>query len=413
MVNEIDFLIVGQHDHIWVEFPTEKGEKVLCGCIYRSPSNDIDLASCKRSTDGIRQLITKAYEYNNTLIVAGNFNYKNIEWENEFVRNGHKHLMEFIETIHDCFLHQHVSEPTRYRENEESNLLDLILTSEVGMVHNLAYHPPLGESDHICLTFTLQYCQQDQRHEPKHNVFKTNYGNLKRLLSDQDWRRIFNGNFQNDYIKFTNILTQGLEQNSPLTTSPKKKKNLYMTSEAIRQKNKKARLWKKYIYTKSHVDREKYIRCKNKLRLTTRIARSDFEKNLALSVKLNPKSFWKYAKSRLKTRASIPALDEPDGTKAVLPDDKANALNKYFNSMFTVENIVIPLPTEEFKGEILSNITITPDLVWKKLKTLNANKSQGPDKWHPFFLKELADEICIPLSNLLSKLLEEGAHKTR
>ena len=134
--------------------------------------------------------------------------------------------------------------------------------------------------------------------------------------------------------------------------------------------------------------------------------------NLALSVKLNPKSFWKYAKSRLKTRASIPALDKPDGTKAVLPDDKANALNKYFNSMFTVENIVIPLPTQEFKGEILSNITITPDLVWKKLKTLNANKSQGPDKFHPFFLKELADEICIPLPNLLSKSLEEGAHKT-
>ena len=154
MVNEIDFLIVGQHDHIWVEFPTDKGEKVLCGCIYRSPSNDIDLASCKRSTDGIRQLITKTYEYNNTLIVAGDFNYKNIEWENEFVRNGHKHLMEFIETIHDCFLQQHVSEPTRHRENEESNLLDLILTSEEGMVHNLAYHPPLGESDHICLTFT-------------------------------------------------------------------------------------------------------------------------------------------------------------------------------------------------------------------------------------------------------------------
>ena len=145
-----------------------------------------------------------------------------------------------------------------------------------------------------------------------------------------------------------------------------------------------------------------YQDCKERLR-----------KNLAQSVKLNPKSFWKYAKSRLKTRASIPTLDKPDGTKAVSPDDKANALNKYFNSMFTLENIVIPLPTEEFKGEILPNITITPDLVWKKLKTfLNANKSQGPDKWHPFFLKELADEICIPLSNLSSKSLEEGAHKT-
>ena len=33
-------------------------------------------------------VITKAYEYNNTLIAAGDFNYKNIEWENEFVYLG-------------------------------------------------------------------------------------------------------------------------------------------------------------------------------------------------------------------------------------------------------------------------------------------------------------------------------------
>ena len=76
--------------------------------------------------------------------MAGDFKYKNIEWENELVSNGHKHLMEFIKTIHDCFLHRHVSEPTRHMENEESNLLNFILTSEEGMVRNLAYHPPLG-----------------------------------------------------------------------------------------------------------------------------------------------------------------------------------------------------------------------------------------------------------------------------
>ena len=76
IVNEIDFVVEGQHDHMWVEIPTEKGEKVLCGCIYRSPSNDTDLASCKRSTDGIRQLITKACEHNSNLIIARDFNIK-------------------------------------------------------------------------------------------------------------------------------------------------------------------------------------------------------------------------------------------------------------------------------------------------------------------------------------------------
>ena len=62
---------------------------------------------------------------------------------------------------------------------------------------------------------------------------------------------MLNGNFQSDYTKFTNILMLGLEQNSPLTTPPMKKKKRYMTSEATRLKNKKARLWKKFIYTKT------------------------------------------------------------------------------------------------------------------------------------------------------------------
>ena len=59
-VNEIDISVEGQKDHLWVEIPTQTGEKVLCGCIYRSPSDDVDLISCQKSTDGIRQLITKA-----------------------------------------------------------------------------------------------------------------------------------------------------------------------------------------------------------------------------------------------------------------------------------------------------------------------------------------------------------------
>ena len=47
------------------------------------------------------------------------------------------HLIDFIETIQECFLYQHVTEPTRHREGEGSNLLDLILSSGQGMVQNL------------------------------------------------------------------------------------------------------------------------------------------------------------------------------------------------------------------------------------------------------------------------------------
>ena len=69
-----------------MEIPIEKDEKVLCGCIYIDHHQMILILS-SRSTGGIIKHITKEYEYNNNLIMAGDLNYKNIEWENEFVRN--------------------------------------------------------------------------------------------------------------------------------------------------------------------------------------------------------------------------------------------------------------------------------------------------------------------------------------
>ena len=66
----------------------------------------------------------------------------------------------------------------------------------------------------------------------------------------------------------------------------------------------------------------------------------------------------------------------------------------------------------DFDGETLSTAEITPEIVWRKLVDLNPNKSPGPDKWHPHFIRELADVICIPLSIILNKSLKEDVHKT-
>ena len=53
-----------------------------------------------------------------------------------------------METLQECYLYQHVTEPTRCRENETPNLLDL--TSEEGMVQDLNYLSPLRKSDRVC-----------------------------------------------------------------------------------------------------------------------------------------------------------------------------------------------------------------------------------------------------------------------
>ena len=88
-------------------------------------------------------------------------------------------------------------------------------------------------------------------------------------------------------------------------------------------------------------------------------------------------------------------------------------MNMCFASSFTKENTddFPPLPKYNI-CEFLSNINITPEMVLKKLKNLDQNKSAGHDEWHPFFLKNLSEALSLPLSILFNKSLKEGAHSS-
>ena len=83
---------------------------------------------------------------------------------------------QFSEFIKDCFLFQHVREPTRYRSQNVPSILDLILTNEENMVNNLQYKPGVGKSDHLVLEFTFNCFIRSSESLPKKlNVFKGNY----------------------------------------------------------------------------------------------------------------------------------------------------------------------------------------------------------------------------------------------
>ena len=133
--------------------------------------------------------------------------------------------------------------------------------------------------------------------------------------------------------------------------------------------------------------------------------------NLARNIKNNPKLFWKYTKSRLISRQEIPSLTKPNGEKATTDKDKAETLNAFFASVFTIEE-KDTIPPVDYTTTIktLSTIEITPEVVLEKLLKLDPNKSQGHDMMHPYVLKELAHSLALPLSILFNKSLKEGAH---
>ena len=222
--SEVEFQVDGLKDQVWIEIPYDNC-KLLCGCVYRSPTGT-DRSKCLESTAKVTQLIHIAYQRNPNLLICGDYNYKEIDWSTEYAPPTYEHLLKFIETLRDCFLFQNVTEPKRYRENETSNILDLIITNEEGTVQDLNYHPPLGESDHLCLTFTAFELQRESPFIPTHNVFKTNYEKVREEMQQYYWYEVFNKNFVRDYEYFFNILHSVLTKHSPMSTLPKRRTNV-------------------------------------------------------------------------------------------------------------------------------------------------------------------------------------------
>ena len=109
-----------------------------------------------------------------------------------------------------------------------------------------------------------------------------------------------------------------------------------------------------------------------------------------------------------KHKASIGPLQ---GEHKLLTEDldKAEILNNFFSSVYTIEDNS-SLPDTEGLGSNykMPNITITEERVKEKLDFLNVNKSFGPDEIPSKVLKECSNELCKPLCTLFKESVKCG-----
>ena len=268
----------------------------------------------------------------------------------------------------------------------------------------------MGKSDHDILFLTLESnCPRGNPQECKYNFHKTDFNAFKQYLLDIDWSEIAILNTEEAMKFFYNKLYLGFEKFVPKTKAKVKDQPVWLTNKCLKLIRKKYHLFKRYKFSKTHYDFQRFIEVRNEAKRQIRKAVKEYEKKISDNCKLNVKGFWKYVNSKLKRSSGISNLTKPDGSLTKSDKEKAEILDSFFSSVFTEEDTNnIPTLSLRNKDMFLSDLIITKEAVKDKLNCLNTNKSMGPDGIPSIILKSLSNELCQPLSTIFNKSLSEG-----
>ena len=246
-------LISSALEQVWIKIALRGSDYLLVGCIYRSPSSNPD--------DSMRQLkllLQQASSMSSHLVIVGDFNLPQIDWELELSLAPSTHCSHpFLDAIRDSFLFQHVRHPTRFRLGEIPNVLDLILINEEGMVRNLDHLSGLGSSDHVVLKFTLVCYTVVVSSAPSYRNI-TDYRLLSEMLSSIDWNQMDGMELEDSYKFFKSRINRAPEDCTK-KRSFRSKKSIYMNRKALQLRKRKMMLWSTYCRTRNILHRLRQV----------------------------------------------------------------------------------------------------------------------------------------------------------
>lgn len=392
-------------------------ESVLFGVVYRSPNCSEE--ECKMLFNLLRQIVAKNNHDQglNKLCLVGDFNFSDIDWINNTCSKNDSHLCrKFYDVVQELYLQQLVDRPTHYRCMQTPTLIDLLFTDNEEHISNVQFLPPLGKSHHLIITFNIaieQFISDHSEGARKYAVDKADFVEMRHYLAQTSWRDVVSDDLSVDqcWSAIESKLRESMDLFIPVKQSNKNFKGTKTRIpgsmlEKVRAKRRAFRMFCKYRTQENY---NEYAKLRNQVKWESRKLTKSKEVEIAKEAKLNPKKFFHYVSSKTKPREGVSTLLKDDGTLAQQDKDKADVLNTFFSSVFTVENDgEMPSFTCNGNPDPITHVSVSVEAMSKALKNLNASKSPGPDGLHPRILKELHNELAEPFTYLFNKSLMAG-----
>lgn len=188
-------------EHVWCKLHLSSGQELHIGVCYRTPTPGIFNVDLDNS---LRQLVNDVSQ--KRLLLMGDFNYSNINWSQPY----HTHTAEvsklFVECLDDCFLTQHVREPTRITKTSKA-ILDLVITDQPDMIDGVEILDNQGDSDHQMLRWKTVIGVEHHECQVKVKDYnRADYESIRVRLRQVDWDRALLGDTNQCWTEFKKIL---------------------------------------------------------------------------------------------------------------------------------------------------------------------------------------------------------------
>ena len=382
--------------------------------LYRSPSSSLCTVF-----DSVSSNIDEVLSVNPSanVFVFGDFNVHHKDWltysggtdrpgelcYNFSISNDLTQIVNFPTRIPDC-------------DSHSPALLDLFLSSDASICSTMAF-PPLGNSDHVVVSVSIDFPVNSKQDAPFHRVAydysRADWDGLRDHLRDVPWEDIFKLGASTAASEFCEWVQVGIDVYIPHGKYQVKSHSSPWFSAAcaaaIVHRNHFFRLYQQNKSSESKVKfRQASNHCKRVLE-TAKLAYATKTKESITSQKLGSRDFWRIANSVLnKGKSAIPSLfNGPEVLSSA--SDKAKLFAKNFSKNSNLDDSGISLPVFPSRTNLkLHNISITPKMVNKVITNLDSSKASGPDCIPAVVLKNCEPELSYILAKLFNKCLKES-----
>ncbi len=388
---------------VWVEIHSPK-RLLRLAVIYRPPNSTKDFSKLKEFLDlGLSNKVS--------CLVVGDFNLPSINWSDVDSSVTVPALDSFSHQFWSytvlAGLQQFVQQPTR-----KENILDLVFSSDESLISDVEILPPFSTSDHssVSVSLNLPFEAGMAKHDVLiHNYHKADYNNIVAELEACRWEDLKHSSYTVDeaWTFFRHKLQTLIEIFVPLTS--KKEIDKPWSNKCKKAHNKQRKLyWRMKNAKNMNTERKIQGKYKAAASLSRKIKKTEVaDRENKILHNRNSNAFWKFVNSKLRCKDSGPALKKHTGELITESASKSEVFMKYFSSVYQQDDGSLPEITQP-TNKTLCYIDFSPDIVYAFLHELPNKFSNGPDGLNPYFLKQIALHVALPLSIIFTKSFESN-----